>query len=65
MSAGQKYADITNAKGYYRITRIAGGTYTFNITCPGYVPLVQQIIFIAGTASRGDFELTNEMKQVA
>ena len=64
-SADQKYGGTTNAKGYYRITRIAGGTYTFNITCPGYVPLVQQIIFIAGTASRGDFELTNEMKQVA
>jgi hypothetical protein len=65
MSADQKYAAATDEKGYYRITRIAEGTYAFNITCPGYVPLVQQITFIAGTANRGDFELTNEMKQVA
>jgi hypothetical protein len=65
MSADQKYSDITDAKGYYRITRIAEGTYAFSVTCPGYVPLMQQITFTASTASRGDFELTNEMKQVA
>ena len=65
MSADQKYAAITNARGYYHITRIAEGIYTFNVTCPGYVPLMQQITFTAGTASKGDFELTNEMKQVA
>jgi len=65
MSADQKYAAITDVNGYYRITRIAEGVYTFNVTCPGYVPQMQQITFTAGTASRGDFELTNEMKQVA
>jgi len=65
MSVDQKYAAITDNKGYYRITRIAEGTYAFNITCPGYVPQMQQIAFAAGTASRGDFQLTNEMKQVA
>ena len=64
-SADQKYGGTTNAKGYYRISRIAEGTYAFNVTCPGYVAQVQQITFAAGTASRGDFELINEMKQVA
>ena len=64
-SADGQYAATTNAQGYYRITRIAEGTYLFNVTCPGYSPQVQQVTFAAGTASRGDFELTNEMKQVA
>ncbi|HTM97910.1 MAG TPA: carboxypeptidase-like regulatory domain-containing protein, partial [Pedobacter sp.] len=65
MSADQKYSAITDAKGYYRITRIAEGTYVFNVTCAGFIPLTQQITFIAGTAARGDFELVNEMKRVA
>jgi hypothetical protein len=65
ISVDQKYAAITDNKGYYRIARIAEGVYTFSLTCAGYVPQMQQITFTAGTASRGDFQLTNEMKQVA
>ncbi|KAA9036504.1 carboxypeptidase regulatory-like domain-containing protein [Ginsengibacter hankyongi] len=60
-----KYFATTDAKGYYRITRIAEGTYQFSITCPGYNPLVQTISFAAGTASKGDFEMTNEMTKAA
>ncbi len=60
-----KYISITNNKGYYRITRIAEGTYTFNITCPGYEPLMHIFTFAAGTASKGDFEMENVMKKVA
>jgi hypothetical protein len=65
VSADQKYAAITDDKGYYCITRIAEGAYTFSVTCTGYVPQMQQITFTAGTASRSNFELTNKMKQVA
>ena len=39
LSADGKYAATTNAKGYYRISRVAAGTYTFNVTCAGYNPL--------------------------
>ncbi len=60
-----KYTATTNAKGYYRISRVAEGTYTFNITCPGYSPLVQAITFAAGIASKGDFEMENLMAKVA
>ncbi len=65
VSADGKYAATTNAKGYYRISRVAEGTYTFNVTCPGYNPLVQIISFAAGTAAKGDFEMQNQMKKVA
>ena len=65
LSADGKYSAITNAKGYYRISRIAAGTYSFNISCEGYNPLVQAITFVASTASRGDFDMTNQMKKVA
>ena len=64
-SADGKYSATTNAKGYYRISRVAEGVYTFNITCPGYTPLVQVITFAASTASKGDFEMANQMKKVA
>ncbi|MGH2647671.1 MAG: carboxypeptidase regulatory-like domain-containing protein [Ginsengibacter sp.] len=65
VSLDGKYTATTNSKGYYRITRIAEGTYTFNVTCTGYNPLVQIISFAAGTASKGDFEMANQMKKVA
>ena len=65
LSADGKYSATTNARGYYRISRIAAGTYSFNITCPGYNPLVQVITFAASTTSRGDFEMANQMKKVA
>jgi hypothetical protein len=60
-----KYSATTNKKGHYRIARIAEGSYTFNITCPGYNPMVQVITFAAGTASKGSFEMANQMKKVA
>jgi hypothetical protein len=65
LSQDQKYTATTNNKGRYRINRIAAGTYTFTVSCPGYNPLVQTITFAAATASKGDFELTNVMKKVA
>ncbi len=60
-----KYTATTNDKGYYRISRIAEGTYIFNVTCPGYSPLVQVITFAAGTASKGDFAMENQLMKVA
>lgn len=65
LSQDQKYTATTGSKGQYHINRIAAGTYTFTITCPGYNPLVQVITFAAGKASKGDFEMTNAMKKVA
>jgi len=65
LSADEKYGAVTNSKGYYRISRIAAGTYTFNISCEGYEPVSQQITFAPGTASKGDFTMANEMKKVA
>jgi len=65
LSADGKYGAVTNSKGYYRISRIAAGTYTFNISCEGYEPVSQQITFAPGTASKGDFTMANEMKKVA
>jgi len=65
LSADGKYGAVTNSKGYYRISRIAAGTYTFNVSCEGYAPLAQQITFVAGTASKGDFTMANQMKKVA
>lgn len=64
-SQDQKYTATTNRKGQYHIKRIAAGTYTFTITCAGYNPLVQTITFVAGKASRGDFELTMALLKVA
>jgi hypothetical protein len=65
ISRDQKYKATTNAKGHYRIGRIAAGNYTFSITCPGYSPIDQIITFNAGTASKANFELSNLMKKVA
>lgn len=65
MSADQRYSATTNVKGYYRITRIAEGIYSFNITCPGYSPIVQVITFAAGKASKGNFKIENQMMKVA
>lgn len=64
-SRDQKYAATTNAKGHYRITRIAEGSYAFTISCPGYTPVDQVIAFTAGTASTANVELANAMKKVA
>lgn len=60
-----KYTAITNTKGYYRLSRIAEGSYMFNVTCPGYSPLMQVITFAAGTASKGDFAMENQLMKVA
>jgi hypothetical protein len=65
VSQDQKYLATTNSKGFYRINRIAAGTYTFTITCPGYNPLETLITFAPATASKGDFELTNALAKVA
>jgi len=65
LSQDQKYTATTGNKGKYHINRIAAGTYSFTINCPGYSPLVQVITFAAGKASKGDFEMTNVMKKVA
>jgi hypothetical protein len=65
LSQDQKYTGTTNERGYYRINRIAEGTYTFTISCPGYTPIVHTVTFAPGTASRADFEMTNVFKEVA
>jgi hypothetical protein len=65
LSQDQKYTGTTNEKGYYRISRIAEGTYTFTITCPGYTPIVHTITLAPGTISRADFEMTDVLKEVA
>ena len=65
ISADQKYKATSNAKGRYRINRIAEGTYTFTVTCPGYNPIEQSITFTAGTASTVNFEMVNVMKKAA
>jgi Carboxypeptidase regulatory-like domain len=65
LSADGKYKATTNAKGHYRISRIAEGTYTFTATCPGYAPIEQRITSAAGTASKANFEMVNQMKKVA
>jgi carboxypeptidase family protein len=64
-SKDQKYTATTNAKGYYRINRIAEGTYTFILTYPGYSPLEQAITFSAGIAVNANFKLENFMKKAA
>jgi hypothetical protein len=60
-----KYSATTDKKGQYRITRIAAGTYTFTVNCPGYEPIEQTITFAASTASKGDFTLASVMLKVA
>ena len=65
LSQDQRYTGTTDEKGNYRINRIAEGTYTFTITCPGHTPIVQTITFAADTASRADFEMTDALKKVA
>lgn len=65
ISADQKYGAITNAKGHYRITRIAEGSYPFTVIFPGYTPVEQLIAFVAGTATTANFELANAMMKVA
>jgi hypothetical protein len=65
LSEDEKYGAVTDSKGYYKITRIEAGTYTFNITCEGYVPVSQSITFIAGTASKGDFALITQLEEAA
>ena len=65
ISADGKYAATTNAKGFYRIARIAEGSYPFTIMLPGYVPVQQLIVFVAGTATTANFELANAMMKVA
>lgn len=64
-SKNQKYKAITNNKGHYRISRIATGSYPFTITCPGYQPLDLTINFVAGVATKGDYEMSAQMKKVA
>lgn len=65
LSQDQKYIASTNASGYYRISRIAEGSYTFNITMPGYYPIVQAITFSVGKASKAAFILEKQMQRVA
>ena len=65
LSQDQKYTGATDEKGYYRISHIAGGTYAFTITCPGYTPIVQTITFAADTATRANFEMIDALKKVA
>ncbi len=64
-SRDQKYTATTNAKGHYRINRIAEGSYSFTVTCPGYAPVEQVIHFTAGTASTANFALASVMKKAA
>jgi len=59
------YKATTNKKGYYKISRIAEGTYTFTISCPGYAPVDQSITFTAGVKSKADATLINTMKKAA
>ena len=65
ISKDQKYTTTTDAKGYYSISRIAEGAYTFMLTCTGYSPLEQVITFSAGTAINANFKLSNLMKKAA
>jgi len=65
ISQNQKYTATTDSKGYYRISRIAQGTYTFHITRPGYQSIEQAITFSAGTAGKGDFIMKKQMQMVA
>jgi hypothetical protein len=65
LSQDERYMRTTNKKGQYHIKGIAAGTYIFTITCPGYDPLDQVITFVAGKASKGDFEMTNAIMKVA
>lgn len=64
-SSDARYIAITNKKGYYRISRLAEGTYSFTISCPGYTPAEQSITFTAGIRSTADVALINAMKKVA
>ena len=64
-SSNGQYIATTNKKGYYRITRIAEGTYNFTISCPGYTPVDVTVIFSAGVKSKADATLANAMKKVA
>ena len=59
------YTATTNKKGYYRITRIAEGTYNFTISCPGYAAVEQPVTFTAGMRSKADILLVNAMKKAS
>ena len=60
-----KYRGITDAKGHYRIARIAAGTYTFRISAPGYEPQEQTVVFASGIASKCDITLKSQLLLVA
>ncbi|MGN6341548.1 MAG: carboxypeptidase-like regulatory domain-containing protein [Flavisolibacter sp.] len=60
-----KYRGIANAKGQYRITRIAAGTYTFRFSAPGYEPQEQTVVFAPGIASKCDLTLKSQLLLVA
>jgi len=64
-SSDARYTDVTNKKGYYRISRIAEGTYNFTLTCPGYAPVDFSVTFIAGKKRTADVTLVNVMKKAA
>ena len=65
ISENEKYIATTDSKGYYRIPRIAEGTYAFNITRPGYQSIEKAIAFNAGTAVNADFIMKKQMQMVA
>ena len=65
ISQNQKYTATTDSKGYYRISRMAQGTYTFHITRRGYPSIDRSIILSAGTAGKEDFILKKQMQMVA
>ena len=65
ISGDMKYTATTDSKGYYRISRISAGTYTFTITCSGYEPVEKTITFAAATASKADFIMAGLMLKVA
>ena len=65
VSEDEKYSATTDSRGFYRISRIAAGTYTFTITCPGYKPIVQSVTFEAARAANFNFEMARLLLKVA
>ncbi|HXS57695.1 MAG TPA: carboxypeptidase-like regulatory domain-containing protein, partial [Hanamia sp.] len=64
-SQDQKYTDITDSNGNYRIGRIAAGTHTFLIAGAGFHSIWHTITLAAGPGNKADFTLEKQMQRVA
>jgi len=59
VSTNQNYKDITDDQGRFTLTDVLPGTYTLNVTAPGFRTLVQEnLIVTVNNVSRTDLKLS-------